>query len=87
MILECVHELIRAVYSFSSYLKFFIITLAHVGGGYSTLSVICLSAEFCCLNWHNSKTKSSVTGTLQRHGKRCFLWSKLVSGDNKVAKS
>ena len=22
---------------------------------------VCLSAEFCCLNWHNSKTKSSVT--------------------------
>ena len=22
---------------------------------------VCLSAEFCCLNWHNSKMKSSVT--------------------------
>ena len=22
---------------------------------------VCLSAEFCCFNWHNSRTKSSVT--------------------------
>ena len=38
-------------------------------------TVLCLSAEFCCLNCHNSFlsygsfNKCSMTGILQRHGK------------------